>query len=62
MFFRGITNSNFFPIQLRQSESKTIFELSTHRLAQLPIVDFQPEDYGLPHQAFGFEVGAVCFK
>lgn len=46
----------------RGSESKTIFHLKTNKLSQLPITDFKPADYGMPHQAFGFEVGAVCFK
>lgn len=46
----------------RQAESKTIFEVRTTRLGQLPIVDFYPVDYGQQQQAFGFEVGPVCFK
>lgn len=43
-------------------ESKTIFEVRTAKLGELPIVDFFPSDYGQPRQAFGFEVGPVCFK
>jgi len=43
-------------------ESKTIFEVRTSKLGQLPIVDFFPSDYGRPRQAFGFEVGPVCFR
>jgi len=43
-------------------ESKTIFEVRTGKLGQLPLVDFFPSDYGRPRQAFGFEVGPVCFK
>jgi len=43
-------------------ESKTIFEIRTQKLGQLPLVDFYPVDYGKPHQAFGFEVGPVCFR
>jgi collagen type V/XI/XXIV/XXVII alpha len=46
----------------RGSEAKTIFTLVTTKLSQLPVVDFFPVDYGLPHQAFGFEIGPVCFK
>jgi len=46
----------------RGSESKTIFTLVSTKLSQLPVVDFFPVDYGLPHQAFGFEIGPVCFK
>jgi len=43
-------------------ESKTIFEVRTTKLGQLPLVDFLPSDYGQPRQAFGFQVGPVCFK
>jgi len=46
----------------RGSESKTIFNLVSTKISQLPVVDFFPVDYGLPHQAFGFEIGPVCFK
>lgn len=46
----------------RKSNGKTVFEIRTEKLGQLPIVDFFPVDYGQPHQAFGFEVGPVCFK
>jgi len=46
----------------RKSEEKTVFHIRTKKLAQLPLVDFLPADYGLPHQAFGFEVGPVCYK
>ena len=50
-----------FLFQSKQGESKTTFDLTTKRLSQLPLQDFLPKDYGLPHQAFGFEVGPVCF-
>lgn len=40
----------------------TIFEIRTSHLETLPLVDFQPRDYGLPNQAFGFTAGPVCFK
>merc|ERR1712200_178797 len=33
--------------------------LVSTKLSQLPVVDFFPVDYGLPHQAFGFEIGPV---
>merc|ERR1712154_567227 len=46
----------------KRKESKTIFEVRTKKLGQLPLVDFYPVDYGKPHQAFGFEVGPVCFR
>lgn len=48
--------------KLRKSESKTVFTLRTEKRSQLPVVDFFPVDYGLPHQAFGFEIGPVCFR
>merc|ERR1712241_115743 len=38
----------------KRAESKTIFEVRTQKLGQLPLVDFYPVDYGKPHQAFGF--------
>lgn len=44
------------------AESKTVFEVRTTRLGELPLVDFYPVDYGQQQQAFGFEVGPVCFK
>lgn len=48
--------------QNRKGSSKTVFEIRSDKLGQLPIIDFFPADYGQPHQAFGFEVGPVCFK
>ena len=55
-------NVPFDGCKMRSTESKTVFELNTEKLSQLPIIDFKPADYGLPHQAFGFDVGPVCFK
>ena len=52
----------FIIFQTRKHESKTIFNIATSKLSQLPVVDFYPVDYGLPHQAFGFEIGPVCFR
>lgn len=49
-------------LQTKKAKSETVFEVRTKNLEHLPIVDFYPMDYGLPHQAFGFEVGPVCFK
>lgn len=43
-------------------KTRTVFEVRSKKLAHLPLVDFQPTDYGLPNQAFGFEAGPVCFK
>jgi len=46
----------------KRAEAKTVFEIKTEKLGQLPLVDFYPVDYGQQQQAFGFEVGPVCFK
>merc|ERR1712130_2125 len=46
----------------KRAESKTVFEARTEKLGELPLVDFYPVDYGQQQQAFGFEVGPVCFK
>jgi collagen type V/XI/XXIV/XXVII alpha len=48
--------------RIHSHEAKTIFDLQTNKLNQLPVIDFLPADYGMPHQAFGFEVGPVCFN
>ena len=45
-----------------KSKSETVFEIRTTKLQYLPIIDFYPVDYGQPQQAFGFQVGPVCFK
>lgn len=46
----------------RKSKSETVFLIQTDKLQRLPLIDFYPVDYGLPHQAFGFNVGPLCFK
>ena len=56
------SHKNLFLFQTRKSKSETVFEVRTKKLGHVPIVDFYPVDYGLPHQAFGFQVGPVCFK
>ncbi|XP_040356487.1 collagen alpha-1(XI) chain [Ixodes scapularis] len=43
-------------------DGKTIFDFKTKRPATLPLVDFQPIDFGGEHQAFGFELGPACFR
>jgi collagen type V/XI/XXIV/XXVII alpha len=55
-------NILFDGCKTKTTESKTIFEARSEKLGQLPLVDFYPTDYGKPNQAFGFEVGPVCFK
>lgn len=43
-------------------EAKTVFDIRTQKSNQLPVIDFLPLDYGGENQAFGFEVGPVCFR
>lgn len=46
----------------RKDNGETVFLIRTSKLEQLPLIDFYPIDYGLPHQAFGFSTGPFCFK
>ena len=48
--------------QTRRGPSRTVLEVSSTDLAQLPIRDFLPVDYGVPSQAFGFEAGPLCLR
>lgn len=48
--------------QTGKAKSKTILELQTKKLDLLPVVDFLPIDYGKSGQAFGFQMGPVCFR
>ncbi|CAB1317945.1 unnamed protein product, partial [Coregonus sp. 'balchen'] len=41
--------------------SKTVMEINTPRIDQVPIIDVMFNDFGEPNQRFGFEVGPVCF-
>ncbi|NWH46198.1 CO5A1 protein, partial [Fregata magnificens] len=45
----------------RKGSSRTVLEVSTPRLEQLPLLDVRVMDFGEPGQRFGFEVGPVCF-
>ncbi|NXU28882.1 CO5A1 protein, partial [Thalassarche chlororhynchos] len=45
----------------RKGSSRTVLEVSTPRLEQLPLLDMRVMDFGEPGQRFGFEVGPVCF-
>uniref|UniRef100_S4RAG5 Fibrillar collagen NC1 domain-containing protein n=1 Tax=Petromyzon marinus TaxID=7757 RepID=S4RAG5_PETMA len=47
---------------MRRGYEKTVLEIHTHKVQQMPIVDVLVSDFGDPHQKFGFEVGPVCFK
>uniref|UniRef100_A0A3B4U3V0 Fibrillar collagen NC1 domain-containing protein n=1 Tax=Seriola dumerili TaxID=41447 RepID=A0A3B4U3V0_SERDU len=46
---------------LKQGYSKTVMEINTPRIDQLPIIDVMLNDFGDSNQRFGFEVGPVCF-
>uniref|UniRef100_A0AAY4AWV7 Fibrillar collagen NC1 domain-containing protein n=1 Tax=Denticeps clupeoides TaxID=299321 RepID=A0AAY4AWV7_9TELE len=46
---------------LKQGYSRTVLEISTPRIDQVPIIDVMLNDFGDPNQRFGFEVGPVCF-
>ncbi|PRD35212.1 UNVERIFIED_CONTAM: Collagen alpha-1(XI) chain [Trichonephila clavipes] len=46
----------------RKDASKSVFEVRTTKLSRLPLVDFLPRDYGSSDQAFGFEIGPLCFN
>ncbi|NXO08439.1 CO3A1 protein, partial [Oriolus oriolus] len=40
---------------------KTVFEYRTRKTMRLPVVDIAPLDIGGPDQAFGVDIGPVCF-
>ncbi|XP_067399247.1 collagen alpha-1(V) chain-like [Emydura macquarii macquarii] len=45
----------------RQGPARTVLEVRTPRVEQLPLLDARFMDFGQPDQKFGFEVGPVCF-
>ncbi|GAB0201622.1 collagen alpha-1(XI) chain-like [Grus japonensis] len=45
----------------RKGSGRTVLEVSTPRLEQLPLLDLRLTDFGEPGQRFGFELGPVCF-
>uniref|UniRef100_A0A452GS78 Fibrillar collagen NC1 domain-containing protein n=1 Tax=Gopherus agassizii TaxID=38772 RepID=A0A452GS78_9SAUR len=45
----------------RKGYAKTVIEISTPKIDQVPIVDVMINDFGDQNQKFGFEVGPVCF-
>lgn len=45
----------------RKGLDKTVLEINTPRVQQVPIIDFLVSDFGKPSQKFGFEVGPACF-
>uniref|UniRef100_A0A8C8SKN8 Fibrillar collagen NC1 domain-containing protein n=1 Tax=Pelusios castaneus TaxID=367368 RepID=A0A8C8SKN8_9SAUR len=46
---------------LRKGSGRTVLEVNTPRVEQLPLLDARFPDFGQPHQKFGFAVGPVCF-
>nr|XP_006113220.2 collagen alpha-1(V) chain-like [Pelodiscus sinensis] len=46
---------------LRKGPDRTVLEVNTPRVEQLPLLDVRVTDFGEPNQKFGFEVGPVCF-
>uniref|UniRef100_A0A8C4IDJ3 Collagen, type XI, alpha 1a n=1 Tax=Dicentrarchus labrax TaxID=13489 RepID=A0A8C4IDJ3_DICLA len=45
----------------RKGYGKTVMEINTPKIDQVPIIDVMLTDFGDPNQKFGFEVGPVCF-
>ncbi|XP_035665505.1 collagen alpha-1(V) chain-like [Branchiostoma floridae] len=41
---------------------KTVFEITTAKMFELPITDLKVVDIGKADQRFGFEVGPICFS
>ncbi|KAG9464825.1 hypothetical protein GDO78_019334 [Eleutherodactylus coqui] len=47
---------------MKKGTDKTVLEIHTPRVEQLPLMDAMFMDFGEPNQKFGFEVGPVCFR
>uniref|UniRef100_H9GD05 Fibrillar collagen NC1 domain-containing protein n=1 Tax=Anolis carolinensis TaxID=28377 RepID=H9GD05_ANOCA len=45
----------------RKGYQKTVLEINTPKVEQIPIVDIMFNDFGEASQKFGFEVGPACF-
>ncbi|NXD88848.1 CO5A1 protein, partial [Halcyon senegalensis] len=48
-------------VSVGQGSSRTVLEVTTPRLEQLPLLDLRVPDFGEPGQKFGFQVGPLCF-
>lgn len=48
-------------LQLKKGYEKTILEINTPKVEQIPYVDIMFNDFGGATQKFGFEVGPACF-
>ncbi|KAH0628978.1 hypothetical protein JD844_010666 [Phrynosoma platyrhinos] len=47
--------------QVRKGQERTILQVVTPRVEQLPLADVAIQDFGDTNQKFGFELGPVCF-
>lgn len=47
--------------QTKKGYQKTVVEIDTPKVEQVPIVDIMFNDFGEASQKFGFEVGPACF-
>lgn len=45
----------------RKGLDRTVLEVNTPQVEQLPLLDIRISDFGEDNQKFGFEVGPVCF-
>uniref|UniRef100_A0A803T8X0 Fibrillar collagen NC1 domain-containing protein n=1 Tax=Anolis carolinensis TaxID=28377 RepID=A0A803T8X0_ANOCA len=45
----------------RKGYGKTVIEINTPKIDQVPIFDVMINDFGDQNQKFGFEIGSVCF-
>ncbi|KAL8174534.1 UNVERIFIED_CONTAM: Collagen alpha-1(V) chain [Gekko kuhli] len=45
----------------KKGHQKTVLEINTPKVEQVPIVDIMFNDFGEASQKFGFEVGPACF-
>uniref|UniRef100_A0A8B9L263 Collagen, type XI, alpha 2 n=1 Tax=Astyanax mexicanus TaxID=7994 RepID=A0A8B9L263_ASTMX len=46
----------------RKGYDRTVLEINTPQVEQLPLLDMKITDFGENNQKFGFEVGPVCFR
>ena len=49
-------------LQYRKGLDRTVLEVNTPQVEQLPLLDVKITDFGESNQKFGFEVGPVCFQ
>uniref|UniRef100_A0A670IH23 Fibrillar collagen NC1 domain-containing protein n=1 Tax=Podarcis muralis TaxID=64176 RepID=A0A670IH23_PODMU len=48
--------------QVRKGQERTVLQVVTQRVEQLPLADVAVQDFGDTNQKFGFELGPVCFS